>query len=204
MTWLRLAKTISTQGLRPRLDILEAGVLSGRVWPTDLDFNVHVNNGRYLTMADLGRIDWFLRTGMLRAGLQRGWRPIIATGCVRFSRPLKPWQPYSLHTNLLGWDDKWAFMEHRFLADNRDGQRKLFASVVIKGAFQGRKGVFELWYRMHSDRTATRCRLETRVRLDEHGSSARIPATSEVASHLSFEPERLDLGRRLDRERARR
>lgn len=141
MTWLRLAKTIGTQGLRPRLGIDETGVLHGRVWPTDLDFNVHVNNGRYLTMADLGRIDWFLRTGMLRAGLKNGWRPIIATGCVRFSRPLKPWQRYSLHSNLIGWDQKWAFMEHRFMAANRAGEQKLFASVVIKGAFQGRDGV---------------------------------------------------------------
>ena len=58
-------------------------------------------------------------------------------------RPLKPWQRYSLHSNLIGWDDKWAFMEHRFLADNRAGERKQFASVVIKGAFQGRDGVIE-------------------------------------------------------------
>ena len=62
---------------------------------------------------------------------------------MRFSRPLKPWQPYSLHSNLVGWDDKWAFMEHQFLADNRAGERKLFASVVIKGAFQGRGGVIK-------------------------------------------------------------
>ena len=28
-----------------------------RVWPNDLDTNAHMNNGRYLTLMDLGRFD---------------------------------------------------------------------------------------------------------------------------------------------------
>ncbi len=141
MTWMRLAGTAATFKLREHADVLDTTTLRGVVLPSDLDFNLHVNNGRYLTLADLGRIDWFLRTGMLQSGIKHRWRPIIATAAVRFSRSLKPWQRYELRTNLLCWGDKWAFMEHRFFARNRQGIEKLFATVAIKGAFQGREGV---------------------------------------------------------------
>lgn len=133
--WLRTLYTMASHKRRGSASVLDETVISGRVLPNDLDFNVHVNNGRYLSLADLGRIDYFFRTGLFQAGMQRGWAPIIATGVVRFSRPLKPFQRYTLKNRLLGWDEKWAFMEHRFFADNRKGETKLFASVVIKGAF---------------------------------------------------------------------
>ena len=136
--WLRTTLTIATQRLRSRASVLDETTLGGHVWPGDLDFNIHVNNGRFLSLADLGRIDWFFRTGLFQAGMKRGWSPIIATGVVRFSRPLKPFQKYEIRTKILGWDEKWAFLEHRFFSKNRSGETKLFASVVIKGAFVGK------------------------------------------------------------------
>src|SRR6185503_3961101 len=38
-------------------DLKHESNLSLRVWPNDLDLNIHVNNGRYLTLMDLGRMD---------------------------------------------------------------------------------------------------------------------------------------------------
>lgn len=143
MPWARLGYTLATTSRRGAIGIHETGQLAGRVLPSDLDFNRHVNNGRYLSLADLGRIDWFVRTGMLRTALKNQWRPIIASGTVRYHRPLKLWQPYRLDSSLVAWGARWAFMEHRFFANNRDGAEKLFATVAIKGAFQGREGVIE-------------------------------------------------------------
>ena len=36
----------------------------------DLDLNFHVNNGRFLTICDLNRIDFFIRTGLLKLMLK--------------------------------------------------------------------------------------------------------------------------------------
>ena len=38
--------------------------------PNDLDFNGHVTNGRYFTLADLGRLDFAIRTGSARIAIQ--------------------------------------------------------------------------------------------------------------------------------------
>ena len=46
--------------------------LSFRCLPTDIDFNIHLNNARYLMLADLGRIDIFIRTGLLDLRPQEG------------------------------------------------------------------------------------------------------------------------------------
>ena len=39
----------------PRLDPLGRSIVSFRVWPNDLDINIHMNNGRYLTIMDIVR-----------------------------------------------------------------------------------------------------------------------------------------------------
>ena len=37
--------------------------LTFRCLPTDIDFNLHMNNARYMMLADVGRIDIFMRAG---------------------------------------------------------------------------------------------------------------------------------------------
>jgi len=58
--------------------------------PNDLDINLHVNNGRYLTLCDLNRVDFFIRTGLARVMLARGWVPIVAEHTMQLSQT--PWR----------------------------------------------------------------------------------------------------------------
>ena len=60
--WLRL----SGVGLRligkSKVDLLATTRVRLRVWPNDLDYNLHVNNGRYLALAHISGVHWFVRT----------------------------------------------------------------------------------------------------------------------------------------------
>ena len=38
--------------------------ITTRVWFNDLDINFHMNNGRYMTICDLTRVDLFVRSGL--------------------------------------------------------------------------------------------------------------------------------------------
>ena len=62
--FLRLIRVLLTIRSRGQLAPFEDSVLTFRVWPGDLDLNVHMNNGRYLTVMDLGRLDLMARTGL--------------------------------------------------------------------------------------------------------------------------------------------
>lgn len=120
---------------RSRLDPLGESVLTFRVLPSDLDINLHMNNGRYLTLMDLGRLDLVTRMGVLGEMRRRKWMPVIGSLKIRYRRSLQPFQRYQLRSRLLCWDDKWFFMEQRF---ERRGE--LMAIALVKGLFLGPEG----------------------------------------------------------------
>jgi acyl-CoA thioesterase FadM len=132
--WLRLIGLLLFRDRR-RVDVLATTRMRLRAWPTDLDLNGHVNNGRYLMLADLARIDWFLRTGVMRMALRQRARPLVGDAIAKFRRDLRLFQSFEIHSRLLGWDDRWGFLEHRFVRDGR-----VIAVVAIRGMFRGPQG----------------------------------------------------------------
>jgi len=125
-----------TLRFRPPLEPLGTSVLRFRVWPNDLDVNVHMNNGRFLSVMDLGRFDLTFRTGLGRAMLRHRWMPLVGGVTIRYRRSLDPFESYDLHTRLLGWDAKWFFLEQRFLK----GGGELAAEGVVRALFRGKTG----------------------------------------------------------------
>jgi acyl-CoA thioesterase FadM len=128
----RLIKVVIKAIRGPRVEPLGDSLISLRVWPNDLDMNLHMNNGRYLTLMDLGRIDLTIRTGIGRVALRERWRPMVAAATIRFRRGLPPFQRYDLRTRMLCWDQKWFFMEQRF-----EVAGEVYATALIKGVFVG-------------------------------------------------------------------
>ena len=110
----RLIRIVIAALLRPRLDLLDTSDVTMRVWPNDLDLNLHMNNGRYFTVMDLGRIDLMIRTGVVRWMWRQKWTPVVGSETMRFKRALKPFQAYRLKTRVLCWDERWVFLEQRF------------------------------------------------------------------------------------------
>jgi acyl-CoA thioesterase FadM len=100
-----------------------------------LDFNRHVNNGRYLMLADIGRIHWFVKAGVMTAARQRNAFPVVGDSIAKFRRELKAFQTFEIHSRLLGWDDRWGFIEHRFVRGGR-----VLGVVAIRGVFKGPGG----------------------------------------------------------------
>lgn len=132
----RLCKTILLYLLRPtRRGILEESVVRFRVWPNDLDTNLHMNNGRYLTLMDLGRLDLLLHNGAIPFVLKNKWYPVLAGTQLRFRRPLNLFQKFEIRTRIVTWDFKWVYLEQRIF---RKGELALQA--YLKGVFVGPKG----------------------------------------------------------------
>mgnify|MGYP003335422101 CR=1 FL=1 len=83
-----------------------------RIWPNDLDTNAHVNNGRYLTLMDLGRFDLMTQCGLVSTVLRNRWFPIAGGVMVRFERPLHVFEKITLKSCIVGWDEKWLYFNH--------------------------------------------------------------------------------------------
>lgn len=138
--WFRLIWLVLTAWRRPAMrSAADASRLSFRVLPTDVDMNIHLTNGRFLAIADLGRIDVALQTGLFRQIFRQGWAPIVSFSSVLFRRELRIWQRYDLTSQLLYWDDDIQIFEHVFrpVGGRHDGE--IAASILCAASFYDRK-----------------------------------------------------------------
>lgn len=138
--WLRLLWLLITAKARGGLIIpQDTSSVAFRVWPHDLDPSVHMNNGRYLTLMDLGRFDMMLRTRLWRAVLKNGWTPIAGAISIRFRRELRPFQKFRLETRIVCWDATLVVMEQTFIIDGGPRHGQTAARALFKGGIYDRK-----------------------------------------------------------------
>lgn len=95
----------------PRIGLLDEDRVAMRVWPNDIDFNFHLNNSRYLTCMDYGRIHFLAVAGILDIMVRRRWTPLVGSVDIVYRRSLPLWTPFTLTTRTLCWDDRWFYME---------------------------------------------------------------------------------------------
>jgi acyl-CoA thioesterase FadM len=113
--------------------------LAFRVLPTDLDLNGHMNNGRYLTLMDLGRLDHVLRSGLWRPIWQNGWAPMLGSAVIRYRRELRLFQRFELETRIVTWTDTTAVMEQTFVVAGGPHRGQMAARALVKAGFYDRK-----------------------------------------------------------------
>jgi acyl-CoA thioesterase FadM len=133
---IRVLYVFISSFFKPKIvDVLSPSLLKLCVLPNDLDFNMHMNNGRYLTIMDLGRLDLILRSGLFKIMVQQKSVPILASAKIRYRLSLDPFQTYMLQTQIIGWDEKWFFIEQRFLMGSGPKQGEVAAIGLVKGCF---------------------------------------------------------------------
>jgi acyl-CoA thioesterase FadM len=138
--WLRLLHLIVATAFRKPLDpVTDTSRLAFRVWPHDLDTSLHMNNGRYWTLMDLGRADLMLRSGLWRAVARHGWVPVVSAGKIRFRRELRLFRPFHIETRIVTWAETYLVIEHRVVAGGRDGGEILSAVALVKAGLYDRK-----------------------------------------------------------------
>jgi acyl-CoA thioesterase FadM len=143
--YLRLAKVLLLAHLRPTVEIGEQTELAMRVWPGDLDAYPEQNNGRHLTLMDLGRYDLAVRCGLYKVVKSRKWSFMIAGSSVRYRHRLRPFQSYRLCTKLLGHDGRFVYFHQITVSGGRDGQAvQAHSSALIRAAIANQRGLVSI------------------------------------------------------------
>ena len=88
--------------------------LALRVWPNDIDFNFHMNNARYLSAMDYGRMHLLARAGLLEPILRSRWQPLVGAVWVTYRRSLPAFARFTLTSRLVCWDERWFYIEQIF------------------------------------------------------------------------------------------
>lgn len=106
-------------------------------WPWDLDPWWELNNGRTLTLYDLGRLPLGKRAGLLRALKQNRWGLTVAGSSTRYRRRVRAFEAITMRSRAVGWDARFFYIEQAMF--KRDGEAA--SHVLIRSAVTGRDGI---------------------------------------------------------------
>ena len=129
--FLKMIKEYVLAGRAPPLGIFDSHVTHLRCWPWDLDPWRELNNGRTLTLFDLGRLPLGRRTGLDRALRARRWGLTVAGSSVRYRRRVTLFSRLTMHTRCLGWDARFVYMEQSMWKGHDCTSHVLIRSAVV-------------------------------------------------------------------------
>ncbi|GAA0347490.1 hypothetical protein GCM10009092_09860 [Bowmanella denitrificans] len=133
--YLRLMLAVLRGLLGRKLHLLDEGVTYHRVWPWDLDAYGHMNNGRYLQISDVARIELMCRTNAAHIIFKRRFGGVLGGSLVRHVRALKVFSRYLVVSRVLCWDERWFYTEHRF--ETLSG--KVITTCITRAALRCKK-----------------------------------------------------------------
>jgi acyl-CoA thioesterase FadM len=123
----------------PALELGETHVSHHVCWPWDLDLWMELNNGRTLTLYDLGRIPLAQRSGLLTLLARQKWGLTMAGAVVRYRRRIRAFDRIEMRSRLLGWDARFMYLEQSMWKTNGD----CASHAVYRGAVTDRNGIVE-------------------------------------------------------------
>jgi acyl-CoA thioesterase FadM len=120
----------------PKLSLDDIHVSNHRCWPVDIDMFGELNNGRTLTLYDLGRLVVGYRMGLLDVIKKNKWGMTMAGASVRYRHRVRMFQKFTMHTRAIGRDDRFLYLQQTMW---RRG--KATSSVLYRTAVTDKNGI---------------------------------------------------------------
>ena len=127
MRWLRLSIALFSAKHKSNLSITDVSEIKFRVWLTDIDASI-MNHAAMMTVMEMGRIDYMVRTGFFKLARKKKWYFPIKSISAQLIRPLKLFQTANLITRVFHVDESWFYFEQKII---RKG--KIIAICIVKG-----------------------------------------------------------------------
>ena len=136
--YFRLLRVIIHSLLKPKLNFGSSDYdeIKLMVLPQDIDPFFELNNGRYVTLLDLGRFALGARNNMKSFLQKNSWSLTIVGTYNEYRYRLRLFQKFRIKSKILGYDDKWFYF---FQKAERNG--KTHMASVIKFAFTCKNGL---------------------------------------------------------------
>lgn len=105
--------------------------------PWDIDMWMELNNGRTLTIYDLGRIPLARRVGLVDLLRQNRWGLTMAGVSVRYRARIRAFERIEMRSRAVCWDDRFIYLEQSmWKADGTCANHALYRSAVT-----GKRGI---------------------------------------------------------------
>lgn len=126
----RLIKDMILARNAPELPFLGAHVSYHRCWPQDIDGFLEMNNGRILTILDLGRTVLAKRVGLLKILRDNRWGLTMAGTSVRYRKRIRPFVRFEMVSRAVGWDHRFFYIDQSIWINGECAVQALYRSAI--------------------------------------------------------------------------
>ena len=130
--WLRVMVIGIFAYFRKKISANQTGTTHFYGMPHDVDINIHLNNGRYFEIMDLGRLDLTIRIGIFRDFFLNKWQPLVTSSMIRYHRSLVLFSKYQLNTKIIGIDQKFIYIQQDFIRRDELHARGVIKDCIVK------------------------------------------------------------------------
>ena len=127
---LRLAKEMIRARFMEPLPAEGTHISHHICWPIDIDFNLEMNNGRVLTVYDIGRIPLAQRVGLLKVMMKHKWGFAMAGASVRYRKRILPFDRFEVHSKTVARDEKFFYIEQTVWKKGEAASNILYRAAV--------------------------------------------------------------------------
>lgn len=134
--FLRLAYALWSVRNAPPMALTDAHVSQHICWPWDLDPWNELNNGRTLTIYDLGRIPMGRRVGLDKVLRANGWGLTVAGNSTRYRRRVQAFDRLTMRTACVGWDARFIYIDQSLWKAG-----ECTSQILVRSAFTSKAGI---------------------------------------------------------------
>lgn len=128
---IRMVKELIIHRNAPPLPPMGTHVSHHRCWPWDIDLWMELNNGRTLTLLDLGRLPLASRIGLIAVLRKKRWSMTMAGVSVRYRRRIRTFEKFEMRSRAVWWDERFVYLEQTmWKQDGECANHALYRSAI--------------------------------------------------------------------------
>ncbi len=131
--FLRMIHSVLAARRAPEFAPFDTHISKITCMPWDIDPWMELNNGRTLTLFDLGRLPLGYRTGLARIARQKGWVLAVAGASVRYRKRVRMFQRLEMRSRMIGWDHRFAYIEQSMWHRGDCTSHVLIRTAITRG-----------------------------------------------------------------------
>ncbi|MEM7520214.1 MAG: acyl-CoA thioesterase [Pseudomonadota bacterium] len=136
--FIRSTKELIRAYRMPRFETITDTHVSHHIcWPHDLDFFMELNNGRAMSLYDIGRFAAGMRAGLIKAVFKNRWALTMAGSTVRFRQRIHGFERFEMRSRAVGWDERFMYLEQSMWKRNGN----CASHVLYRAAVTDKNGI---------------------------------------------------------------
>ena len=130
--FIRLVTSLAKTFNSPKVEPSQVCTITFRCMPWDLDMFLEMNNGRVLTLYDLGRFHLSDRTGLAKVLKEKKWGFAVAGSTIRYRKRIKLFDKVTMHTQVVAYDERWSYIQQSMWVDGHPASSVLLRTAVVE------------------------------------------------------------------------